>query len=302
MAEETQTQAAPIVPDVAPEEIADGVYVIPDHRINLVPNIGIITGERAVLVVDTGMGPRNGERVLEKAREVADRRPLYLTLTHFHPEHGFGAQAFAPEVPLFYNRVQRDELAQKGEPFVEMFRTFGPDVAEQLEGVALVMPQIVYEEAAEVDLGGRTVHLRHYGQAHTFGDQVAWLPEERILFAGDLVENRFFPILPDEGSSGRLWISVLALLEGLGPETVVPGHGEVGDAGLIRDAREYLSAVRSLVHERHRAGQGLEEMKAELEPEIRERWADWDNEIWIGFATENFYGDLARTKPSAGGL
>ncbi len=97
-----------------PVEVASGVFVIPDDRVPLVPNVGIVVGERAALVVDTGIGPRNGRYVLGQARRLAGDRPLYLTTTHFHPEHGFGAQAFRGAATIIYNRAQRDELRRKG--------------------------------------------------------------------------------------------------------------------------------------------------------------------------------------------
>src|SRR5579859_4969132 len=87
------TAAAPIVHGT-PIEIASGVFVIPDSRVPLVPNVGVIVGERAALVIESGLGPRNGAIVHDMARTLAGDRPLFLTLTHFHPEHGFGAQAF----------------------------------------------------------------------------------------------------------------------------------------------------------------------------------------------------------------
>ena len=86
--------AAPPVVTGAPREIADGVYVIPDRRVPLVPNVGISLGDRAALVVDTGFGPRSGANTHTAARELAADRPLFDTLTHSRPEHAFGAQAF----------------------------------------------------------------------------------------------------------------------------------------------------------------------------------------------------------------
>ena len=116
-----------------------------------------------------------------------------------------------------------------------MFRTFGAAVAEQLEGVELVKPDEVYEDRTSLDLGGVEVELHHFGLAHTRGDQVVFLPEQRVLFTGDLVETRLFPIFPwfppdDADVNGSRWIDVLGRLEALEPEVVVPGHGEVGGA------------------------------------------------------------------------
>jgi glyoxylase-like metal-dependent hydrolase (beta-lactamase superfamily II) len=281
-----------MIQDVAAREIAPGVHVAPDERIDLVPNVGMIVGGEAALVVDTGMGAANGRRVLERTRELAGDRPLLLTLTHFHPEHGFGAQAFRGEATLLYNESQREELAEKFESFVDMFSGFGPAVAELLADVELVLPRITYGDGAMIDLGGKSVQLQTLGPAHTRGDQIVFLPEEGVLFAGDLVENRFFPILPDEDAHGSEWISVLKRLETMDPAFVVPGHGEVGDVSLIREAREYLETVRSLVQGLAGESRSLDEIKTTLDPEIRERYASWDNEIWIGFAIEKFHAEL----------
>src|SRR5689334_10089264 len=105
---EPQGPPPPVVTNV-PVQVADGVHVIPDGGVPLVPNIGIVVGARAALVVDTGMGPANGAVVRRHADELAAGRPLFLTLTHFHPEHGYGAQAFEPGATIVYNRGQAAE-------------------------------------------------------------------------------------------------------------------------------------------------------------------------------------------------
>ncbi len=121
--------APPPVVQGEPAEVADGVLVIPDGRVPLVPNVGFVVGDHAVLVIDTGVGRRNGAYVLEHAKQLAGGRPLFLTTTHFHPEHGFGAQVFKGEATIIYNRPQRDELHRKGAAYIEMFRGLGPDIA-----------------------------------------------------------------------------------------------------------------------------------------------------------------------------
>jgi glyoxylase-like metal-dependent hydrolase (beta-lactamase superfamily II) len=291
MSEQVQTAPPPLIPEVPPKQIAERVWVFTDERINLVPNIGLVVGDDAALVVDTGMGRRNGERLLERIRERVDK-PILLTLTHFHPEHGWGAQAFKGVATIVYNRVQREELEEKFTPFLELFSGFGREIAELLADVKLVRPDVVYgSDDAELDLGGVTVQLRYRGAAHTRGDQLVLLPNERVLFTGDLVENRFFPILPDEDAHGSDWITLLEWMEGLDAATVVPGHGEVGETALIAEVREYLEYVRRLVTEAAADGATLDEIKSQLEPEVRSRYATWENEIWIGFAIENFFGE-----------
>lgn len=275
------------------QEIAPGVHVVPDRRVNLVPNVGIVLGDAAALVVDTGMGPANGRLALDAARRLAGDRRLLLTLTHFHPEHGFGAQSFVDDSTIVYNRAQAEELAESGREFIAMFSEFGPEVAELLADVDIVQPHETYEGSTELDLGNRTVELRELGGAHTRGDQLVLLPEEGVLFAGDLVENRFFPILFGDVANGPAWIEALDRLEALGAGTVVPGHGEVGGPELIRDLRAYLVDVRDAVAGRMEAGQDVETLAAELGPEIRARYESWDNPEWIDFAIRNFHREAS---------
>lgn len=297
---ETQGPPAPVVTN-EPVEIADGVHVISDGRVPLVPNIGIVLGSRAALVVDSGMGPRNGAAVRRHADELASGRPLFLTITHFHPEHGYGAQAFDPGAIIVYNRGQLAELRQKGRPYLEMFRTFGDAVAEQLEGVTLVEPHLVYDGGADLDLGGRTAQLRTWGLAHTQADQVVFLPEQRILFTGDLVESRCFAIFPwfppdDVDVDGDRWIAVLEELLRLEPAIVVPGHGEAGDAGVVATAREYLQLLRAETRRLADDGASEDDAAAELDRSMRELHPDWDQPEWIAFGARCFYVAYARER------
>jgi glyoxylase-like metal-dependent hydrolase (beta-lactamase superfamily II) len=285
--------ASLLVQSGAEQEIAPGVHIIPDRRVNLVPNVGIVVGSDSVLVVDTGMGPANGRVVLDAARRLGGDRRLFLTLTHFHPEHGFGAQCFVDDATILYNRAQADELQANGQEFIDMFSTFGPEVAALLESVEIVSPHETYQGKTTLDLGNRVVELHEVGGAHTRGDQIVLLPSEDVLFAGDLVENRFFPILFGDVANGPAWIERLDDLEALGADTVVPGHGEVGGPELIRDLRAYLVEVRDEVTIRLEGEQDVEAIAAELGPDIRARYESWDNPEWIDFAIKNFHRELS---------
>jgi glyoxylase-like metal-dependent hydrolase (beta-lactamase superfamily II) len=293
--------SAPPAPNVDPtalKEIAPGVHVITDHRVPLVPNIGIILGTDAALVVDTGMGPANGQKVLDCAKRLAGDRPLILTLTHFHPEHGFGAQVFKGAARIHYNRTQRDELAAKGEGYLGMFKTFGPGVAAALEGTKLVEPDDVYEGAsATIDLGGRTVELRTWGLAHTAGDQVVWLPQERILFTGDLAEERIFPIFPwfppnDADIDGARWAQVLGELIAWNPAIVVPGHGDLGGAEILKAVRDYMVDLGRRVAAERKTGKDADTIVASLGPKVRAEHPDWAAPEWIDFAIR-YYSTLS---------
>jgi glyoxylase-like metal-dependent hydrolase (beta-lactamase superfamily II) len=284
----------PVVDPGAIKEIAADVYVIGDRRVPLVPNIGIILGRNAALVVDTGMGPANGEKVLATAKRLAGSRPLILTLTHFHPEHGFGAQVFKGAAKIHYNRAQRDELHAKGEGYLGMFKSFGPGVAAALEGTILVEPDDVYDEASTaIDLGGRRVELRTWGLAHTAGDQVAWLPDERILFTGDLAEERIFPIFPwfppqDATIDAARWAQILSEVASWNPAIVVPGHGDVGGVEIVNAVRDYIADLGQRVAQERKAGKGADAIVADLAPKIRAEHPDWSAPEWIDFAIRYF--------------
>lgn len=272
-----------------PVEVANGVFVIPDRRVPLVPNVGIVVGEHAALIIDTGLGPRNGHYVLSQAKRLANDRRLYLTTTHFHPEHGFGAQAFKGAATIIYNRAQRDELHRKGAAYLAMFGGLSPSFATQLEDVELTEPDMTYDgPQAEIDLGGRTVTLHHRGPAHTSSDQTV-LVDGRVLFTGDLAETRMFPIAPyfpphDTDVDITGWIRVLDELVALDPAIVVPGHGEVADAQLLVEIRDYLKHIRAQARQLP-----PDQAVAAIEQDARTRWSTWENPEWIAFAVHAAY-------------
>jgi glyoxylase-like metal-dependent hydrolase (beta-lactamase superfamily II) len=284
MADTVTTDPAVEVTDV--RELARDLVVVPNRGVDLVPNIGVIGGDHSVLVVETGLGPRNAEAVLAFAADYARGRRLYLTTTHFHPEHAFGAQVFAGEATYLVNRDQADDLANRGPGYLEMFGGLGEAVARRLDGVELTRPDVVYDREYDLDLGGRVVHLRATGRAHTRGDQVVRVPDADVLFTGDLVEAGQFAIFPwfppyDTDVSGTRWLAVLGRLAGEGARTVVPGHGEIGGAGLLADVRDYLELLRDETWARRDSAMSEETIAEELSALMIERHPDWAGRDWI---------------------
>jgi glyoxylase-like metal-dependent hydrolase (beta-lactamase superfamily II) len=278
-----------------PRQVADGVYVIPDQRNPAVPNIGIVVGDRAALVIDTGMGPRNGAYVLDQAKRLAGDRHLYLTITHYHPEHAFGAQAFRGAATIVYNRTQHQELQSKSADDLAMFTGFAESLAAELADVEFVDPDIAYDGELHLDLGGRTAVLREWGPAHTHGDQTV-LVDGSVLFSGDLAVTRMFPIVPymmhgphDTDPDGNHWIEVLDQLLVLAPRTVVPGHGEVTDVSVLHEDRAYLAYIRDRVTELKAAGVPFDQAVPQLGSEAGARWKTWDRGEFIATTVLAFY-------------
>jgi glyoxylase-like metal-dependent hydrolase (beta-lactamase superfamily II) len=282
---------APVIDTSAITEIAEGVWVIPDSgHTPMVPNIGIVVGPRATLVIDTGFGPDNARTVLKEARRLGDGHPIFLTHTHCHPEHGFGANAVAEQVTIVYNDAQWSELQQKGPILLQMFRKNFAALAPMLDGVEFVPPHLRYTGSMNVDLGGGiVVELHEFGGAHSLGDQgILVRGPAPVLFTGDLVEEGTFGVLGDSDSHTVPWIDRLKRFEQLEPGLVVPGHGLPGGPERIADYLAYLELAKRRVDELRNAGELSEaEIVDRVSTEVLAVHPDWKNQIWARKGVED---------------
>ncbi|WP_316776561.1 MBL fold metallo-hydrolase [Pedobacter antarcticus] len=276
-------------------KLSKSITIIPDPRINYVPNIGIIEGENTILVVDAGMGPKNGKRVFDYANSIAKGRKIYLTTTHFHPEHSFGAMAFNNGgATVLMNQLQADELKTKGEAYLNMFKRFGDLERKVLEGTKIAKVDELYSGRKILDLGNKKVEFYEL-PAHTLGDQVIFVPDDGVIFMGDLVEDRFFPIMPDSDSRPSRWIEVMREVSKLNPETVVPGHGELGGIELITNTESYLNLVKSEVKLNIDKGLNKEAILEVLTPKLKHSRSNWDNAVFIQYEIAHFYAEWTNT-------
>jgi glyoxylase-like metal-dependent hydrolase (beta-lactamase superfamily II)/nitroimidazol reductase NimA-like FMN-containing flavoprotein (pyridoxamine 5'-phosphate oxidase superfamily) len=291
MSIKTSQPKAPVIDTSAITEITDGVWVIPDSdHTPMVPNIGIVIGARATLVIDTGFGPDNARAVLEQARRLSGGRPIFVTHTHCHPEHGYGANAVAGEVTIVYNDAQWSELQQKGPIILRMFRKQMPALAPMLDGVEFVPPHLRYTGSLNLDLGGGHIaELREFGGAHSLGDQgILVRGSTAVLFTGDLVEEGTFGVLGDSDSHTVPWIDRLKRFEQLDPELVVPGHGHTGGPERIANYRRYLELAKRRVDELRAAGELSEgEIVDRVSAEVLGLYPDWQNQVWARKAVED---------------
>ena len=282
---------APIIATTEIKEIADGVWVIPDSdRTPMVPNVGIIVGERATLVIDPGFGPDNARAVVDKAHSFKTGQPVFVTHTHCHPEHGYGANAVADDVTILYNEAQWNEVQEKGPILLRMFRKQMPALAPMLDCVEFVRPHLLYAGTLSLDLGGgHTVEFREFGGAHSLGDQgIVARGSVSVLFTGDLVEEGTFGVLGDSDSHVVPWIDRVRRFEQLEPDIVVPGHGQVGGPERLADYRAYLELARRRVNQLRAAGELSEaEISDQVSAEVLDLHPDWKNQIWARKAVED---------------
>ena len=286
-----QTEPPPYVQEGKTRKVSGHVWVIPDGRVNLVPNIGLIVGSKATLVVDSGMGDRNGQVVLRELQKVSKNSDLYLTTTHFHPEHVTGFHVFPASAKLIRPAIQQEELPAKGPGMISSFARMSPAHADLLKGAVMRPADFVFDSSVDIDLGGVTVRLFTLGPAHTKGDNFIWIKEEGVLFGGDVITNRFFPILPDADSNGKNWISLLDRLAALQPRTIVPGHGEVDAIDIIARERGILQALQLRTRKLKSEGVSADNAAKTLSEEFRTRYAEYESPGMLANGVKKFYAE-----------
>src|SRR5215510_6766208 len=180
-------QVPPMVKEGATEKISDHVYVIPDGSVPLVPNIAIIVGNRTTLVVDTGLGRRNGEIMMREVAKVSKNSDLALATTHFHPEHDLGAQAFPPSTKMYRSRDEQADIDESGLDISKRFASFSPLTAERLQGAEFRKADVLFDKDQNLDLGGVRVRMMPMGTNPTRGRTAFWIEPDPILLSGDVV-------------------------------------------------------------------------------------------------------------------
>ncbi len=263
-------QQSMLLPENSVTRVSEHVYAIVGF-----PNIGIVVGDRATLVVDTGLGARNGAIVLKQAEKLAKAPNLYLTTTHFHPEHAMGEQAFPPRTIIIRPAVQQEEMNQHASEMMDLFRGFSAQSKELLADVKLRPPDITFDKEIKLDLGGVTARLFWWGPAHTQGDEMIFVVEDSVLIPGDIVQDKIVPNMPNADASVKNWLAILDRLEPLHPRLVVPDHGALGDGSLIAKERAFLGDLQTRSLELKRQGKSGDEAATMVTAEFKKKYPDW---------------------------
>lgn len=296
------------------QQLAQGAFVIiHDDATDEWPhgNTGVVVGDDGVLVVDSTYLPSRARADIALIRQLTDRPVRYLVITHWHFDHNNGTVAYQEAYPAltvvseretarfidlnstWWSRMstasgsdRRKSLADKE---AELAAAADPAATRALETIVgrrraeleelatlrVVPPDLLFERELRVDLGGRPVELRDWGRANSPHDVTVYLPQERILFTGDIVVQS---PLPYSGASWPVsWIEVLRAIEALPVAALVPGHGPVQPShAYTRQVRELLERVTSRVESMAREGRTLEQIQATFEAnDLRTGvWAD----------------------------
>ncbi|HET6957472.1 MAG TPA: MBL fold metallo-hydrolase [Vicinamibacterales bacterium] len=281
----------PLIRENAVSRVSEHVHVISDLNVGLVPNVGIIVGSRATLVVDTGLGPRNGQTVLKVTNSVSTNRELYVVSTHFHPEHALGESAFPASAKIIRARAQQQDIDEFGLSLAKTFASRSPLVAELLDGAQFRKADVIFDREHTLDLGGVRVRMLSLGPTHTRGDTIVWVEGDRILFAGDVVMNRTFVAFASPYSSVKAWLADFDQLEPLKPVKIVPSHGGVGDASLIAEQREVMKAIQSRAAELKKAGKTADETAATVQSELTAKYPNWGAPARVSAIAKTAYAE-----------
>lgn len=257
------------------------------------PNVAIVVGDRATLVVDTGMGPRNGAVAYHEAQKLSKGPLLYLTTTHFHPEHASGEGGFPANTVLVRPAVQQKELAEHGMQFVELFASRSAQSKELLTGVTFRAPDITFGKEITLDLGGVTARLFWMGAAHTQGDELIDVEPDNALIPGDVVQNKLVPAAPPDDSSIKNWVEILSQLRQTHFRYILPDHGTLGDGSLIDQDYQFLSQLQARAIELQNRGKTADEAGKLLTAEFEAKYPDWSNVNNIANDVKRIYAEHA---------
>jgi cyclase len=255
-------------------ELADGVFAYVQEGGGLcVANAGLIVGPESCVAIDALFAPSMTRAFREAIARVTDKPVRLLINTHHHVDHTMG-NAFFPEAQIVSHANARREQERVGTGVLEVLRPRIPALVAELEGVAVRLPDLTFDRQLELHLGDRRLLLTHLGRAHTIGDALAVLPEERLLFAGDVAFHQVTP-LALEGHVGD-WIGVCDEVAGLEVDTIVPGHGPVGAKDDLAAMRRYLQSIREQARAAFDAGRPPEEASRAIDLGEYASWADAD--------------------------
>ena len=226
------------------------------------PNAGFILAGDHVVVIDSLISPASGQQLREYVRQVTDKSPAYLINTHHNGDHVFGNQAFSPPATIITHENVRNVLLSQGEATVKDFTERFSHLVPDIKDTTVLPAHITYRDHMTLHLGGRTIELIHTGVSHTHGDTVVYLPEDKLLYAGDMFYYHNFPSI--FGSSAG-WIEAIGQLEAMDIETIVPGHGFITTKEELGDFKQCLIRLRSQVKDCFTRGLSPEQAREKID-------------------------------------
>ena len=223
-------------------EVGDGAFAYVQEGGGMcVSNAGLIVGPDSCIAIDALFAPSMTQAFQAEIKRVTDKPVRLLINSHHHIDHTLGNALF-PEARIISHVNARTEQIRNGLAPLERLKPIIPDLVAETEGIELRLPDVTFEGSLTLHQGDREIRLQHLGRGHTIGDIIVMLPDEGIMYAGDLAFHRVTP-LAFEGHIGD-WLAVCYRIKDRSPKTVVPGHGPVGDMKEFDLMSAYLATIR----------------------------------------------------------
>ncbi|MDP2947964.1 MAG: MBL fold metallo-hydrolase [Chloroflexota bacterium] len=265
-----------------------------------ISNAGLIVGEEGLLVIDSLFLPPMTQAFLAEIRKVSRKPVRHLVITHHHVDHTLGNQYFVgrqggrPSAPtqVISHENCRQEMIRVGLP-LERLAALMPAFADQFRQTKLVLPDLTYRGQLTIHFEERVVELLYLGAAHTIGDTLVYLPQDKLLFAGDIAFHYVTP-LAFEGHVSA-WIDAVRDIEGLEVETIVPGHGPVGGKAELREMRDYLTLLRREARKCHQ--EGMDEWQAARAIRLK-GYSQWANPERVLANVRKLYQEFRSETPT----
>ena len=242
------------------------------------PNTGIVVGDDAVMVIDAQATPVMAQDVIRRIREVTDKPIRYVVLSHYHAVRVLGATGYKAE-HIIASRDTRDLIVERGEQDMKSEIERFPRLFRAVESVpGLTWPTLVFEQRMTLWLGKLEVEIMQLGRGHTKGDTVVWLPQEKILFSGDLVEYDATPYTGDAYLTD--WPATLDAVAALGPLQLVPGRGATlrtpaAVAAGLDGTRAFVTEMFAAVKKGVAAGKDLRSVYKETYAALHPKFGHW---------------------------
>ena len=174
-------------------------------------------------------------------------------------------------------------MNEHGQDIMDRFSRNSAQNKELLAGVQLRSPDVTFDQEATVDLGGVTVRLLWFGEAHTKGDELVFVEPDRTLISGDVVQNKTMPNISDSGGTPTTWLAVLDKIAGLNAAHVLPDHSAPGDGSLVAAERSLITEIRTRALALKRQGISAEDAGKQVGADLKTLHPDWPNTNAAGF-------------------
>jgi len=251
-----------------------------------VSNAGLIVGPESCIAIDALYAPAMTQAFQAEIKRVTDKPVRLLVNSHHHVDHTMGNALF-PQATVISHANARSEQVRNGRTPLERLMAIIPDLTGEAATLDLRLPDVTFEDRLCLRLGDREVVLEHLGRGHTIGDVVVRLPDEDVMFAGDLAFHRVTP-LAFEGHIGD-WLAVCERIKERSPKVITPGHGPIGDLQEFEKLRLYLETIRDAAKTAFDDGKVEEDATAGID---LGEFASWTEPKRLGINVHRLYQEF----------